>query len=71
MRLAKKFSPERLEAACARALILRAYSYKSVESILKNKLDTQDLPAPMPEKAILHENIRGKDYYLQKEVTYA
>jgi transposase len=71
MRLAKKFSPERLEAACARALILRACSYKSVESILKSKLDTQDLPAPMPGKAILHENIRGKEYYLQKEVTYA
>ncbi len=69
MRLAKRFSPQRLEAACARALILRAYSYKSVESILKNKLDAQDLPAPLPEKAVLHENIRGKDYY--QEAPYA
>jgi transposase len=69
LRLAKRFSPQRLEAACARALILRAYSYKSVESILKNKLDTQDLPEPVPEKAVLHENIRGKDYY--QEETYA
>jgi transposase len=69
LRLAKRFSPQRLEAACARALILRAYSYKSVESILKNKLDTQDFPEPVPEKAVLHENIRGKDYY--QEETYA
>jgi transposase len=72
MRLAKKFSPERLEAACARALIIKAYSYKSVESILKSKLDTQDLPAPATlEKPILHENLRGKDYYLTGEVFHA
>jgi hypothetical protein len=71
MRLAKQFSPQRVEAACARALILKAYSYKSVESILKSNLDTQELPAPVPEKSILHDNIRGKEYYLQKEVFYA
>ena len=47
MRLAKKFSHERLEVACTRTLIIKAYSYKSVESILKSKLDTQDLLAPV------------------------
>jgi len=35
MRLAKHYSPERLEAACARALILKAYSFKNVKSILQ------------------------------------
>ena len=74
MRLAKKYSPERLEAACARALLIRAYSYKSVESILKSKLDTQDLrdlSALSPDKPILHENLRGKEYYLAREVFHA
>ena len=72
MRLAKKYSPERLEAACARALIIKAYSYKSVESILKSKLDTQDLSVPsLQDKPILHENLRGKEYYLTQEVSHA
>jgi len=37
MRLGKAYSPERLEAACERALFIKAYSYKSVQSILKNE----------------------------------
>ena len=43
LRLRKRYSPERLEAACARALAFKAYSYKNVESILKNGLDQQPL----------------------------
>jgi hypothetical protein len=31
MRLGKSYSPERLEAACRRALTLGACSYKSIE----------------------------------------
>jgi transposase len=75
MRLAKKYSPERLEAACARALLIKALSYKSVESILKSKLDTQNLKdlsgASAETKQIVHENLRGKDYYLTQEVFHA
>lgn len=63
MRLARRYGSERLEAACARALVLNAYSYKSVESILKNKLDGKDLPESTPGKCIVHENIRGRSYY--------
>jgi hypothetical protein len=63
MRLARRYGSERLEAACARALILNAYSYKSVESILKNKLDGKELPESTSEKCIVHENIRGRSYY--------
>ena len=44
MRLGRHYGRERLEAACTRALVLKAYSYKSVESILKNKLDGKELP---------------------------
>ena len=72
IRLNKQYSPERVEAACGRALILKAYGYKSVESILKNKLDQQTLPeGSQSEKSIIHYNIRGRKYYSQKEVNNA
>jgi len=65
MRLVKRYSPERLEAACARAIFIKAYSYKSVESILKKGLDQQTLLFDQPEntKTINHSNIRGEKYY--------
>jgi transposase len=66
LRLGKRYSPERLEAACARALQIRGYFYKSVESILKNGLDQKnilfDQTAELT-KPITHPNIRGKEYY--------
>ena len=72
MRLVKQYSAERLEAACCRALFLKAYSCKSVESILKTNLDKQELPeSSSPEKQIIHYNIRGREYYQQKEATHA
>ena len=63
MRLAKKYSPERLEAACERALALRSLSYKSVESMLKHGLDQRPLRAPSPRTHATHCNIRGPNYY--------
>lgn len=72
MRLAKRYSPERLEAACGRALVLKAYSYRSVESILKTNLDKQALPESSPvEKSVMHDNIRGKKYYQEQEAAHA
>jgi len=65
MRLAKRYSPERVENACARALTINGLSYKSVESILRNGLDQQpliiDQTEPPPPRT--HDNIRGKEYY--------
>lgn len=70
IRLANHYSPERLENACVRALTIKGYSYKSVNSILKNNLDQQPLLFPHPEDvpSPLHYNIRGKGYYQGKEV---
>jgi len=64
LRLGKRYSAERLEAACARALRAGARSYRSVENILKHGLDRAAVPAdaaslPLP----LHENVRGADFY--------
>jgi transposase len=67
LRLKERYTPERLEAACARALAFKAYSYKNVESILKNGLDQQPLDGPSSPQTRLplreHENLRGRDYY--------
>jgi transposase len=59
--LAKRYDAERLDAACARALVLGTRSYSSVATILKNR---QDRKPPEPEQpSLLHENIRGPSYY--------
>jgi hypothetical protein len=65
MRLGKKYGTERLEAACQRALLLQACSYKSLESILNRQLDRQPLPDAATESAVTpeHDNIRGPHYY--------
>ncbi len=63
LRLGKRFSEERLEKACARALGCRAYSYRAVESMLKNKLEAQPLPSVTAKALPVHENIRGGEYY--------
>lgn len=65
MRLGKAYSPERLEAACERALFINAYSYKSIKSILKKGLDQQPFLFEQIENAnpLKHHNIRGKHYY--------
>lgn len=66
LRLGKRYGDRRLEAACGRALSVRARSYRHVESILKNGLDRLQ-PAPAAANAAPlaepHENIRGGTYY--------
>jgi transposase len=64
MRLGRRYGGDRLEAACKRALTVRAFSYRSVESILKNGLDRHPLPdQPRLRPHRLHENVRGPHYY--------
>ena len=64
MRLGKSYGAQRLEKACKRALLLNAYSVKSIESILKCALEdkplSQEHESPLPTE---HDNIRGPDYY--------
>jgi len=64
LRLGKTYGDVRLEAACRRALILGSHSYKSIESILKHRLDDKPL-AEQQELALPedHDNIRGPSYY--------
>jgi len=64
---AKTFGPERLDAACARALALGGPygpTRKSIHAILSRKLEATPLPEdvaqPVPSA---HENVRGGDYF--------
>lgn len=63
LNLAKKYSSERLENACARALQYEKYSYRTIERILALKMDKIEEDTETQLKLPLHENIRGGDYY--------
>jgi len=69
MRLRRRYGAERLEAACRRAVLLDACSYQSIKSMLATATDRQPLPleAAAAVQTILHENLRGRDYYLLAE----
>ena len=61
LRLAQRYDVERLDGACARALALGTRSYSSVAAILKSA--REDKPADPEQPSLMHENIRGSDYY--------
>jgi len=63
--LSRRYTRERLEAACERAMKSGAVSYKSVRSILASGLDQVPLEDE-PVGLVLpctHEHVRGADYY--------
>jgi transposase len=63
LRLGERYGKERLEAACARALRVKATSYRSVQSILQRGLDQvadEQTVLTLPQN---HENVRGAGYY--------
>lgn len=65
MRLSKSYGDDRLEMACRYALLIGAYSYKSIESILRKGLDRQvdQTQQEQLELNVEHDNIRGANYY--------
>ena len=64
-RLAKNYSPQRLETAIERLLSvgIGAKPCKSLREILENNLDLETLEEPDEVSAGKHENIRGSEYY--------
>jgi transposase len=68
-RLAKQYGPERLNAACDRARVAGARSYRHVDAILKHGLDRQPLliDGAEPRPALAHDNVRGPAYYHEGE----
>ena len=67
LNLSRRYSRDRLEQACSRALAINSASYQSISSILKQGLD--QLPLPLTEEdpeladLPLHTNVRGPRYY--------
>jgi transposase len=65
LRLGNRYTNERLEAACRRAVAMNACSYRSIKSMLATGFDRQpledpDIPAAHQE---IHANVRGAAYY--------
>jgi transposase len=63
LRLGERFGAARLDAACQRALAIKALSYRSVESILTHGLDAQPVTSLEPTPSLPHSNLRGADYF--------
>lgn len=64
LRLAVRYGPERVEAACQRIELKTASTYKRIEAILKSNLDelplqSSDMAPYIPE----NENVRGAAEY--------
>jgi transposase len=69
MRLGKSYGSKRLEAACAKALKLGSYRYKTVHNILRNRMDRAPLDDGLRTSTprSIHDNVRGALYYAAKE----
>ncbi len=64
IRLEKRYTRERLNRACERAILYRNFRFTAVKSILAKGLDSQPMKQSIPlQKPIVHENIRGAKYY--------
>lgn len=64
LRLAKQYTPERLETACQKALRIGVIGYRSVKSILEKRLEHMEMPeSEEDDSPITHANIRGGVYY--------
>lgn len=69
--LGRKYGTERLEMACGRAVMLRAFSYQSVRSILEKGLDAVPVTEPRTHESVTHENLRGPSYYSREGLDHA
>ena len=67
--LGKRFSKERLEAACERSLYIKGVNYRSIKSILESNLDQKPLPKQQELLPVDHETISGTDYYNDESKT--
>lgn len=64
-RLVPAYGPERVEAACRRAMRFNTVSFRSLHTILAAGLDkVNDEPQPDRQPGLpLHDNVRGETYY--------
>jgi hypothetical protein len=58
LRLAEKYSKERLENACERAINCKLFSYRNIKNILENGLDSKSVEAVDTNKVVTLTNYR-------------
>lgn len=64
IRLARRHERARVEAACAKALAMRAYSSRFVDNVLRHGLDRVEAATGATSVSVAeHENVRGPGYY--------
>ena len=63
LNLSKKYPKQRVEKAAERALYFGSLTCKAMKAILEQGLEGDSLPQNQNKKTILHENIRGQEYY--------
>jgi transposase len=68
LRLAEKFSPTRLEQACEKALAIQSPGYRTVKTLLEQRMEAAPLPAgdARTEDTVAQlgaANVRGRGYY--------
>ena len=61
--LSKKYPKDRIEKAAERALYFGNLTCKAMKSILEQGLEEKPYIKKQNRKAVLHENIRGQEYY--------
>ncbi len=61
--LSKKYKKERIEKAAGRALYFGNLTCKAMKAILEQGLEEHSVTEKQNPKAVLHENIRGQEYY--------
>jgi hypothetical protein len=59
LRLSQDFTPELLECASGRALVLQSYSYRAVRTLI----EIPPVPASSPAPDLTHDNVRGPEYF--------
>jgi len=67
LRLSNRFGVTRLEKACERAVAIRSAAYRTVKTMLKQRMEE----APLPDQSPLQDptaglgavNVRGRRYY--------
>lgn len=64
LRLGQGYDQARMEAASARALKFKLFSFRAMRSILAARLDQNAEPEPISQPVLpLHDNVRGGQYY--------
>lgn len=70
IRLGKSYGNDRLNQACVRAIKCNIVGYRQIKSILKSGHDRLPLTAAPEPAAVIHDNLRGAQYYQEENPCY-